>query len=108
MPEITPEERGRRAFQLQKERAAENASARIRAGLGQDWKLLSSDDVRILNAALGEAWIRVGRERWGRIAFSGLGKADVETIIDLGKRIQKGEEEGTIIQRMIETLEKLK
>ncbi len=107
MPEITPDERGRRVFQIHREKAVESAVDRIRENLGQDWKLLSGADITILRFILSEAWVSMGREQWGRCAFSRLGKRDIEAIIEIGIRIKDGEEEEKSgIRRTMKILEK--
>jgi hypothetical protein len=90
MPEISQDERGRRVFHLQKERAVENAITRIRTNLGQDWKLFSAMDIEILQNVLGEAWVAVDRNEWGSIAFSRVEAREVQELIDLGKGLKKG------------------
>jgi hypothetical protein len=96
MPEISQDERGRRVFQLQKERAVENAITRIRLNLGQDWKLFSAMDIEILQNILGEAWIAADRKEWGSIAFSRVGIREVQEIINLGKNLKTGEGMGKV------------
>jgi hypothetical protein len=91
MPEISQDERGRRVFQLQKERAVENAITRIRSNLGQDWKLFSAVDIEILQNLLGEAWVTIGKNEWGSIAFSRIGVKEIQELIGLGKGITKRE-----------------
>lgn len=104
MPEITPDERGRRVFQIQKERAVESAIERIRANLGQDWKLLSASDIAMLEFMLGEAWISIGRERWGRSSFSRLTKREIEAIAEIGKNVKEGEEKEVSAVRKVDAI----
>jgi hypothetical protein len=93
MPETSQDERGRRVFQLQRERAVEDAITRMRSNLGLDWKLFSAADIEILQNILGEAWITTNRGEWGSIAFSRMGVKEIQQLIDLGKGLRKGERE---------------
>jgi hypothetical protein len=101
MPEISQDERGRRVFQLQKERAVENAITRIRTNLGQDWKIFSASDIEILQNILGEAWIAADRHEWGAVAFSRIGLEEVQEMIELGKGIKKGGKDTEGIHRSL-------
>ena len=92
MPEVTPDERGRRAYQIQKEKAVESAMEKIRLNLGQDWKLFSIADIDLLNYVLGEVWVSMDRKSWGQCAFSRLARSDIERILAIGKDIRKTEE----------------
>jgi hypothetical protein len=91
MPEITADERGRRVFQLHKQKAVENAIEKIRLNLGQDWKLFSSSDVKTIEHMLGEAWIAMGKEKWQRLAFTRLTKGDLDEMIRIGKSMNREE-----------------
>ena len=91
MPEVTSDERGRRVFQIHKERAAEKAIEKIRQALGLDWKVFSSTEVDILRYILEETWVALDRETWGKCAFSRLKRSELESIIRIGKQV-KGRE----------------
>ena len=100
MPEVTPDERGRRAYQIQKEKAVESAVEKIRLNLGQDWRLFSLDDIELLNYVLGEVWVSMDRKTWGQCAFTRLARSDIERILEIGKDIKKTEqrEKGDIME----------
>ncbi len=91
MPEVTSDERGRRVFQIHKEKAAENAMEKIRKSLGLDWKIFSSSEVGILRYMLSETWVSVDRDTWEKCAFSRMKRSQVETIIEIGKLVKKKE-----------------
>ena len=91
MPEVTSDERGRRVFQIHKEKAAENAMEKIRTSLGLDWKVFSSSEVEMLRYMLGESWVAVDRNTWEKCAFSRMKRHQVASIIEIGKLV-KGKE----------------
>jgi hypothetical protein len=88
MPDVTDDERGRRIFQLHKERAVETALEKIRRGAGSGWQELSAKDIRTLSTMLGEAWVSIERNIWGQYAFSRLTKKDLEEIISIGNDVK--------------------
>lgn len=105
MPEITTDERGRRVFQIHKEKAVENAIEKIRLNLGQDWRLFSASDIKMIESMLGEAWIAMGKEKWQRVAFTRLTKGDIDEIIHVGKGMSREERpEQTAISKVIDIM----
>lgn len=82
MPGVTDDERGRRIFQIHKERAVETALAKIRQNLGSD--AFSPKDIQTLNYILGEAWVSLERSVWEQSAFTRLTRNDLENIIRIG------------------------
>jgi hypothetical protein len=82
MPGVTDDERGRRIFQIHKERAVETALAKIRQNLGSD--TFSQTDIHTLNYILGEAWVSLERSVWEQSAFTRLTRNDLENIIRIG------------------------
>jgi len=107
MPEITADERGRRAFKIQKERAAEDAIEKIRLGIGQDWMLFSHSDIDLLRSALGDAWVAMNRQVWERCAFTRLDRTDIEEIIRIAKDMYlKEEPRARALSQVIEILRK--
>jgi hypothetical protein len=91
MPEVTSDERGRRVFQIHKEKAAENAIEKIRKSLGPDWKIFPSTDVDALRYILEETWVVLDRESWEKCAFSRLKRPELESIIQIGKQVRRKE-----------------
>ncbi len=92
MSRTTEEELGRRRFQIQKEKAVEEAYEKIRRSFGEDWKSFSAEDCAVLRDVLGEIWIGVDRESWNNYCFSTLSYNEVLTLIAIAKEVhsQKG------------------
>jgi hypothetical protein len=88
MPGVTDDERGRRIFQIHKERAVETAVTKIRQNLGSDWDAFSQQDIQTLNYILGEAWVSIERSVWEQSAFTRLTRNDLETIIRIGNEVK--------------------
>jgi hypothetical protein len=88
MPEITDDNLGRRLFQIQKEKAVEDALEKIRRRTGNDFPLVSGTDNEALKEILGELWTSIDRSRWGRYSFSKLSKEDIGALIAQGKYIK--------------------
>jgi hypothetical protein len=84
MPEVSKTEVGRRLFQVHKGKGVEEAVKKIRQGLGDDWKLLTENDINVLERMLGEAWVYIDRPEWEKIAFSRLKYADIRQIVVIG------------------------
>jgi hypothetical protein len=90
MSEITNEELGRRRFQIQREKAVENAYEKIRRASGPEWESLSPQDREMLKNVLGDMWARTDRIRWESYTFSTLSGHDIDSLIDIGKKIKSG------------------
>jgi hypothetical protein len=88
MPNVTDDERGRRIFQVHKERAVESAVAKIRHNLGPDWALFSQRDIKTLHYILGEAWVSIERSVWEQCAFTRLSRNELENIIRIGNEVK--------------------
>jgi hypothetical protein len=91
MPEVTSDERGRRVFQIHKEKAAEAAVEKIRQSMGLDWKVFTSTDLEILRYILEETWVSLDRDTWEKCAFSRMKKSQLESIIRIGRRVKRKE-----------------
>ena len=87
MPDVTNDERGRRIFQLHKERAVEIALEKIRHNPGSGLAAFSPQDIKTLNYILGEAWVSVGRQIWEQSSFTRLTRKDLEEIISIGNDV---------------------
>jgi len=108
MPDVTEDERGRRVFQIHKEMAVEMAMEKIRQNVGQDWKLYSVSDIDLLKYMLGESWVSMDRQSWGRCTFSRLVREDLDAIIRIGKEVKSRKRlEGDGIREMNEVLKKV-
>jgi hypothetical protein len=88
MPDVTNDERGRRIFQLHKERAVEAAIEKIRRNPGSRWTAFSPQEIKTLNYILGETWVSVGRQIWEQSSFSRLTRKDLEEIISIGNDVE--------------------
>lgn len=88
MPDITNDERGRRIFQLHKEKAVETALEKIRLNPKSDWATFSQQDIRSLTTILGETWVSVERSTWEQCSFSRLTRRDLDEIIRIGNDVK--------------------
>jgi len=108
MPKFTNDELGRQRFQLQKEKVVEEIIEILRKQPLADMTYFTSREVGILKYLLGEAWISIKREEWGKFSFSELTKKDVEFIIETGKAMNNKEiTEKTAIESVISVLLRL-
>ena len=89
MPDVTSDERGRRIFQIHKEKAVETAVEKIRQNLGPDWAIFSREETTTLAWILGEAWVSVERNVWEQSSFTRLTRSDVEEIIRIGNAVKE-------------------
>jgi hypothetical protein len=87
MPDVTTDERGRRIFQLHKERAVEMAIEKIRHNPGSGLSTFSPQDIKTLNYILGETWVSAGRQIWEQSSFTRLTRKDLEEIISIGNDV---------------------
>lgn len=90
MPDTTEDNLGRRLFQVQKEKAVEDALDKIRHGVGAEWNSVFMPDSALLKYVLGEVWTSIDRHRWATYSFSKLSKEDVYGLIHLGKKMKAG------------------
>ena len=88
MPDVTSDERGRRIFQIHKEKAVETAVEKIRQSLGHEWTTFSQEDARTLTDILGEAWVSVERSVWEQASFTRLTRPEIEEIIRIGNAVK--------------------
>lgn len=87
MPDVTSDERGRRIFQLHKEKAVESALEKIRHNPSSGWTTLSPEEMKTLTFILGETWVSVERSIWEQCSFSRLTGKDLEEIIRIGNAV---------------------
>ena len=90
MSDTTEDNLGRRLFQVQKEKAVEEALDKIRHRVGADWNSVSMPDSELLKYVLGEVWTSIDRYRWATYSFSKLPIEDVYGLIHLGKKLKAG------------------
>jgi hypothetical protein len=81
----TDDNLGRRLFQVQKEKAVEEALEKIRRGSTAQLNSISSTDSDMLKEVLGEIWTSIDRHRWGSYRFSKVSAEDLKSLIILGK-----------------------
>jgi hypothetical protein len=79
---------GRRLFQVQKEKAVEDALEKIRRSMGNKWNLVPPSDSEGLKEILGEVWISIDRNRWETYSFSKLSLHDIDSLIIIGKQVK--------------------
>lgn len=94
MPDVSPSERGKRYFQVMKEKQAEKAIARIQKGCGQEWRNLTLEDTRALKSLLGEAWVFLDQKAWDGYPFNRLDLVALLELAAIGKSLQRREIEG--------------
>ena len=88
MTDVTDDNLGRRLFQLQKEKAVEDAMEKIRHRTGIDRFSISTADNEILKFILGELWTSIDRSRWGSYSFTKLSEENLRTLIIQGKDVK--------------------
>jgi hypothetical protein len=91
MPDISDQERGRRVFQVQKEKHAEQALEKARKNLGDSWKRYTLQEIRTLKFILGEAWVFIDRRAWEGYSFARLTRDDLDEILSIGKAVERKE-----------------
>lgn len=108
IPDVSDQERGRRVFQIQKEKHAEEALEKARKSLGDGWQRFSLSEIRTLKFILGEAWVFINRRAWEGYSFARLGRDDLDEILAIGKAVERrekkeqeaAEEVGAILRRI--------
>ncbi|HTY53427.1 MAG TPA: hypothetical protein VMB35_09580 [Methanomicrobiales archaeon] len=93
-PDISDQERGRRFFQLQKEKHAEEALDRVRKNLGDGWKRFTLQEVKTLRSMIGEAWVFTDRKAWETFSFARLTREDLDAILRVGNAVDRREMSG--------------
>jgi hypothetical protein len=88
MSGTTDDTLGRRLFQIQKEKAVEDALEKIRHRLGTEWNSVSASDSEVLKDILGDVWTSIDRKRWGTYRFSTVSVSEIRSLITLGKEVK--------------------
>ncbi len=88
MSDTTEDNLGRRLFQVQKEKAVEDALDKIRHRVGAEWNSVSMPDSALLKYVLGEVWTSIDRHRWATYSFSKLSINDIRSLITIGKTVK--------------------
>lgn len=102
MPDVSAAERGKRYFQVMKEKQAEKVITRIQKGIGADWRLLSLDDVRALKFLLGEAWVYLDQKALESYPFHQINLDAVIELSGIGRSLQRREIEGRQAAKQLE------
>jgi hypothetical protein len=107
MPDVSATERGKRYFQVMKERQAEKAISKIQKNLKTEWQLFSHTDMKILKYLFGESWVYLEQKAWDSYPFHELSRHEVGELIEIGAALQKKEISGrTAASRMEEILKR--
>jgi hypothetical protein len=85
MPHTSDDTLGRRRFQIQREKAVEEAVEKIRRSTDAAWESFIDADYTALRELLGELWMYLERQKWEQYAFSTLTRQDICDILALGK-----------------------
>lgn len=104
MPEISATERGKRYFQVMKEKQAEKAIGRMQKHLGTEWQLFSLTEVRTLKHLLGEAWVYLDQKAWDTYPFHELSRRDLLEMIKLGTALQRNEIQGRTAATAVDSI----
>jgi hypothetical protein len=91
MPDVSDQERGRRVFQIQKEKHAEEALDKVRKNLGDGWKSLTMAEIKTLRFMLGEAWVFIDRKAWEGFSFARVTRDDLDGILAIGNAVERKE-----------------
>jgi hypothetical protein len=104
MPDVSATERGKRYFQVMKEKQAEKAISKIQKNLKTEWQLFSHDDMRILKSLLGESWVYLEQKAWDGYLFHELSRRDVVELIEIGTALKKKEISGRTAAARVEDI----
>lgn len=88
MSGTTDDNLGRRLFQVQKEKAVEDALEKVRRSVGSEWNSVSTADSEIFKEVLGEVWTSIDRHRWSTYSFAKVSKEDIHSLVTLGKKMK--------------------
>lgn len=103
-PDVTDEDIGIRAFQIKKAKAVERAVERLRRGLGDGWKDLTSEEIDELEWVYGELWAYLARDEWDQLAFGHLTTSDVIKTLTLGSQMRRHARSSIDVLREVEAL----
>ncbi|MDO9557776.1 MAG: hypothetical protein Q7J82_09430 [Coriobacteriia bacterium] len=85
----TEENLGARIYQVTRQRAAERAIERMRAGLKADWQFLTREDIENLRWFAGEIWATHDRAEWEGLHFSKLDLHDTRILAGHADRLRR-------------------
>jgi hypothetical protein len=104
MPDVSATERGKRYFQVMKEKQAEKAISKIQKNLKSEWQLFSHTDMRVLKSLLGESWVYLEQKAWDNYPFHELSRHDVGELIEVGTALKKKEISGRAAASRVEDI----
>ncbi len=104
MPDVSATERGKRYFQVMKERQAEKAISKIQKNLKTEWQLFSHTDMRILKSLLGESWVYLEQKAWDNFPFHELSRKEVTELIEVGTVLRRKEISGRTAASRVEEI----
>jgi hypothetical protein len=104
MPDVSATERGKRYFQVMKEKQAEKAISKIQKNLKTEWQLFSHTDMKILKSLLGESWVYLEQKAWDSYPFHELSRRDVGEMVEIGNALQKKDISGRTAASRVEDI----
>jgi hypothetical protein len=90
MPDVSQAEIGRRLYHVHRGKTVESAMKMMQQNIGEDWKSLSEDDVRILGHLLQCTWNTIDQAIWNKIPFVKMTMKDVRQILSHGDGVSPG------------------
>lgn len=90
MPDVSQAEIGRRLYHVHRGKTVESAMKLMKQNIGEDWKSLSEDEIRILGHLLQCTWNTIDQEMWNRIPFVSMTMKDVRKILAHGEGVGPG------------------
>jgi hypothetical protein len=88
-PSSTDESLGMRLHEVNRHRAVERATERLRYGLKADWHYLTQDDIANLTWLLGEVWSARSRDEWDELHFSKIGLHETRLLVGHADRLRR-------------------
>jgi hypothetical protein len=88
--DVSQKEIGRRMFHVHREKRVEQAIKKMKAGIGPEWKLFSTDEIEILSHLLQCTWNVIDQKVWDTIPFAKMTKNDIDRILCYGEGVCPG------------------
>lgn len=86
---VNDEDLGIRLHEVNRQRAVDRATERLRNGLRADWHYLTADDLRNLQWVVGELWAIHDRDEWDSMHFSKLELDEARRLVSIGDRLRR-------------------
>lgn len=87
-PEIDDEDIGIRALRTKRTKAVERSMDRLRQGLGDDWRMLGTDEVERVEWMLGELWSYLPHAEWESLRVGEMGLADLRALLSYADELR--------------------